>query len=352
MNSVFNRFILFGLKLSLLSFFLYYCLIHSFDVKKESHILFSNSRKLLRSGQRSNDSFCKSTRNFLFDMGEVKKSTETFVEWQRIQPFFIENEHARYPLVGNSNEQEYPFNHSRLNMLGPVVNICKTPLESYGFGDEEKRACGLSLLDKSSGRCVIFSLGCNNQWAFEQSIFKLTRCRVETFDCTLKPNAAPPRNLQSRVRLHNVCIGDKDVIVDGKQYLSWASILNLVGAMSPPTFLKMDIEGYEYPVLRNIIEAGINLPTQIALEIHQHVLATKWTRNKSSGELVTFINYLHTFGGYHLIDRHDNQACPHCSEILLARASCDKHPRFEDGILSLKRQRVPVLADSFRYFFG
>jgi len=46
-------------------------------------------------------------------------------------------------------------------------------------------AGNMSLLDWSSDRCVVYSIGSNNQWDFEEAIFRSTKCMIETFDCTL-----------------------------------------------------------------------------------------------------------------------------------------------------------------------
>lgn len=245
-----------------------------------------------------------------------------------------------------------------------VYNLCKTPLESYGDGDEEKRLCGLSLLDKQETECLVYSLGSNNQWGFEEAIYKSTSCRIETFDCTVDSSVLPPSYISDRVRLHRVCLGKRDYKIGDRQYLSYSSIHKLVGAAIQPTVVKMDIEGYEYEVLRSIVDSGNSdmLPLQIALEIHQHILATDWKRTKSTGELLSFMNYLHLFGGYHLIDRNDNPFCLHCSEILLARLDCKgnsatdytnmhfKHGLFKSGSL-LRKQTHPTMKKALDRFY-
>ena len=44
-----------------------------------------------------------------------------------------------------------------------------------------------------------------------------------------------------------------------------------------------------------------------------------FTGHKSPTFLFAFMNYLHTYGGYYLIDRHDNKYCSQCTEIILAK---------------------------------
>ena len=86
-----------------------------------------------------------------------------------------------------------------------------------------------------------FSIGSNNLWSFEEGIFERANCRVETFDCTV--NATVPAAIQSRVRFHYICIGDKKETKEGMNFATWEDLLQITGINGPPTFLKMDIEG-------------------------------------------------------------------------------------------------------------
>ncbi len=99
----------------------------------------------------------------------------------------------------------------------------------------------------------------------------------------------------------------------------------LINATEAPLYLKMDIEGYEYEVLRSIVDRGEMMPAQIGFELHyrtQMPLLSWFNRSKSSAEIVTFMEYLHYQGGYFLIDRHDNRVCKHCTELLIGRFPC------------------------------
>ena len=107
--------------------------------------------------------------------------------------------------------------------------------------------------------------------------------------------------------------------------MSWPSILKLLKAKEAPLYLKMDIEGYEYEVLRSIVDDGSLMPAQIALELHfrTNMRLLPWhPRRKGTAELATFMEYLHRHGGYFLVDRHDNPFCMHCTEILVSRLPC------------------------------
>jgi hypothetical protein len=126
-----------------------------------------------------------------------------------------------------------------------------------------------------------------------------------------------------------VCLGDKDITtIDGKTFLSWRSLLSAANVSSSPTFLKMDIEGYEIPVMRSIIDSGKDLPLQIAMELHLTKMSDNYVRMRSSAEIMAFMNYLHDFGGYMMIDRNDNNFCSHCSELLFVRVDCTRGQEF------------------------
>jgi len=199
-------------------------------------------------------------------------------EWNHLLPRLVKSAVDQVKTNNVTNELELPYNPNRFNYLGPIGPACKRPLEIYGSADDEKRACGLkSFMQKKSSfdethsvpsNCVVFSIGSNNQWGFEEAIFKSTFCRIEVFDCTVKNSSSPPAAIQPRTKLHFICLGEFDEIKNGRRYMTWNSIIALTSLTHPPTFLKMDIEGYEFPVMKSIIDGGKLLPLQIAMEIH------------------------------------------------------------------------------------
>jgi hypothetical protein len=75
-----------------------------------------------------------------------------------------------------------------------------------------------------------------------------------------------------------------------------------------------------------LVQTGVDIfPEQIATELHYitQMPQLPWMgRDKSPGEIFQLFNYLFFQGGYVLADRHDNEACKHCSEILLVHAVC------------------------------
>ena len=231
------------------------------------------------------------------------------------------------------------WDHGRFAMLGPVGPPCARPLEVYGEGDGEKRACGLSHLGAG---CTVVSIGSNGDWSFERGVHTRTACKVHTFDCTVNDDVAVPADLRPRVTLHRVCIGERNFTTRRvypawrhlperratEVFVDWPTVLALAElGMHPPSYLKMDIEGFEYGVLRSILRAaevggGAALPDQIGVELHYKTRFRELSwfgRYLSAGEIALFADLLFRQGGYAITDRHDNPHCKHCTEVLLQR---------------------------------
>ena len=136
-------------------------------------------------------------------------------------------------------------------------------------------------------------------------------------------------------------------------YKTWRGLHEITGIKVAPTFLKMDIEGYEFPAMQIMIDEGYLLPQQIAMEIHIGDRlepigpngAPQWSKKDvTTGEIAAFMHYMHEFGGYYLVDRRDN--CGHCAEILLAKLNCDNHAANDSTYARLMKQTNPTLVDA------
>jgi hypothetical protein len=220
------------------------------------------------------------------------------------------------------------IDHKRFDMIGPVGPKC-LDIEHYGEGDNEKRACGLfnRTAGKTPEQCVIISIGSHNEWGFEEDIFRRTSCAVHTFDCTVNKTLTAPAAISSRVTLHHTCLGKKDGLVLGLEYVSWPTLLASAGVVRAPTFLKMDIEGFEWDVLPSII-AHKNRPLQMAFELHYMTgqQALSWHGEdspKTPQQIFELMDMLYEKGHYFVVDRHDNEMCEQCSELLVSRV-CTK----------------------------
>ena len=125
--------------------------------------------------------------------------------------------------------------------------------------------------------------------------------------------------------------------------MSWFSLIKLTGVTGNLDSLKMDIEGFEFPVLQSIIESGVSYPLQIAFEMHigdvQHRGSDlfKGARNVFLAETIAFMEYLRVFGGYYLVNRRDNEITHHCTEIVVAKLRCKDPPNGDPDMKALRK---------------
>jgi len=197
------------------------------------------------------------------------------------------------------------FSWARYDFFGPVMNLCPTALEPFGKGDEEKYICDLqSLIKVTDGPCVIFSVGSRGDWGWEREIHAMTDCTVHTFDCT--GDFPAPSDLAPRVKSYKLCIGKKE---RGPDFMPYGDLLKHAGITRPPTYFKMDVEGFEWNVFPDMLLAGIMLPEQIGFEIHHSKLMPQlgWVQEggKNEAEIAIFGDIWYR-SGYLIFHRRDN----------------------------------------------
>ena len=202
------------------------------------------------------------------------------------------------PGIPREIDPQWQLSHRRFDALGPPFPC--PHLHTFGKGDSEKRVC-LPKTFRSEGRCNIISVGGANRWDFEVSIVRrLPRCHVHTLDCASRDsnlaghNPCPaqsmltleapewarislmtgtvvgtvPPEIARSVNFHKVCLGARDEVVGDKRFLTWPSMLREIGLHSAPAVLKMDIEGFEWSVLPDLVQVPHLLPESISLELH------------------------------------------------------------------------------------
>ena len=233
----------------------------------------------------------------------------------------------------------------------PIINVCNTSLTIIGKNDEARRACGLRSLQlepAGSKPCVIISIGCNNQWEFESHIFRTTRCRVETFDCTMPPGGrwTPPSEIRSRVRLHNICLASHNYTAplpatfkrgnSPRKFLGYQSMLEYLELEHAPAMLKMDCERCEFDVLPALLAEGRAdlLPAQLMLEVHPGPGPPDG--GNAAARLTALVQQLYIHGSYFIMHRFKHNS----AEALFARASCHQ----ENGMLLANDNNATALA--------
>jgi len=237
----------------------------------------------------------------------------------------------RSSIILRTHEQTWnahvPDKHSGLVTHKPFDSLPDIiPCDDEVYTDKDNKViCGLSRLQAP---CVIYSLGSNGNFIFEEAVSRNTPCVIHTFDCTVSKERLPAV-LPERVTYHSICLGSDEEVTS--QYRSLGSLMREFGHKRVD-LLKMDIEGFEYRVVEAMYgsflkKGGKNLPLQIAFE--QHFFAVSgpaWSNHVpglSSGDMAALWVDL-TDMGYVLAGRMDNELCPHCAELSAIRAFCEK----------------------------
>eukprot|EP00922_Rhytidocystis_sp_ex-Travisia-forbesii_P023494 GHVS01034446.1.p1 GENE.GHVS01034446.1~~GHVS01034446.1.p1 ORF type:complete len:361 (+),score=63.77 GHVS01034446.1:71-1153(+) len=116
-------------------------------------------------------------------------------------------------------------------------------------------------LDSGGGGCLVYSIGSNGDWSFEQDIYDRKKCEIHTFDHTLKESIKPP----SFLHFHPWGLGPPKTEgeeaggqeggegqkVEGlTQLLSLPEIVSRLGHRKRVIdILKVDVEGHEFAAL-------------------------------------------------------------------------------------------------------
>jgi hypothetical protein len=229
--------------------------------------------------------------------------------------------------------------------LGPIGPTCpnlmrlgKTNRDGYKFICQPENSP--DYIKNASGykqECHIISVGGNDNWAFEIAAADILGCVTHTFDCTLpdgKPRRKPDRD---DIRFYPHCIDGRSYTDGhGRSYLTFQDMLETAGVQEPPSYFKIDVEGFEYDIFSEMIqqeeirqqrnpESKSLLPQQIAVELHwaTRMTGVPWMpRTRGSGELALFSSMMYLGGGYLPIHLDFNVHCSTCMEVLYLRAIC------------------------------
>jgi len=223
-------------------------------------------------------------------------------------------------VLGHEADLIWPRSHERFSSLGPVVQCPKSLLKIFGTGDDEKRFC--DIFSSADDVCVFLSIGLGTSWGFELEVNKrFPECTIHTLDCTVG-EVSVPDVLVSRTIFHRLCLA-RSTFVDsnGWQFVDWRNLTTLLSLKSRPRMMKIDVEGYEWDLIPDIVDSGYLAPYSFSVELHfQTPMRLPWTgRYKSPIEIGSWMDYLFFHGGYMLTDRHDNVYCPVCSEIVITK---------------------------------
>ena len=217
----------------------------------------------------------------------------------------------------------------------------------YGLDQLKKLSSSTPSSTGDNSLCIVYSIGGNNMWEFENDLLAKTPCEIHTFDCTgdisrfTKPD-------HDRLHFHHVCLGTQheDAIPPDNNQLcrgrakcgeTW-TLLEMQQKLQHKRIdlFKIDIEGFEWPLLESWPELAdqgsdqLVLPMQLLMEVHYRthfgelLRPQRLTRKddfRFSRDLVNLQAHLLRMG-YIVVERDDNQACKHCTEVTLIRHRC------------------------------
>ncbi len=227
-----------------------------------------------------------------------------------------------------------PFKEERFEVaIGPMLFQNEQQCEIKEMDD--KFFCDISEDKETSSPCHIFSIGSNDEWGYERQFAQYApRCTIHTFDCTLTPRRMPKNN--PNIVFHPYCLGSttKSRNSNGNSqkspmYRSYTDLIQLAKVpASPPKLLKMDIEGFEYSVLLDLLRTSpaSTWPEQISMEVHwaTRMVDLDWMlRTKTAAEMSIWFTALYAMAGYLPVARKFfPTGCPSCVELLLVRIVC------------------------------
>lgn len=254
-------------------------------------------------------------------------------------------------MTRKNHDRFFPFN---------AMATCSDKACVGGFcgSDESKIVCGLDHLktnqrirslwkadQRTTESCIVYSIGGNNQWKFELDVLRRTSCTVHTFDCTgeIQRFQVPSTGTkQNRINFHHVCLGtvheSAPTTCSGKNKCgeTW-TLLEMQQKLGHTRIdlFKMDIEGYEWPLLESwptladAASSSMILPMQIVTEIHYRthfpsLRPPSISHDRDLYHLRDILNLEAHFlrMGYIVVARDDNIHCFHCTELTLMRVKC------------------------------
>jgi hypothetical protein len=237
-----------------------------------------------------------------------------------------------------------PHNHDRFDAFEVMGGCNTTCVGGPCRRDTSKITCGVAEGDMEAP-CVVYSVGGNNQWEFEMDVLAKTPCEVHTFDCT-GPITRFTKPEHERLHFHHVCLGQKNKPAPAEPASESKSAVHgefwTLEKMqktlkhSQIDLFKIDIEGYEFPMLdfwpdlTDMNAPTAVLPMQVLVEVHYQTHMTELSGHpridwKFSTDLINLQTHLLKMG-YIVANRDNNNRCKHCSELTLVRIRCPETP--------------------------
>lgn len=237
---------------------------HQFE--QRSQLTLPNGKKL------------KVCNNYIVD--NIPGRNETVLAYGKLYLEFMHNKTVK-PLERFQDKWKYEVDRVSGPMLLGCTNLTVFGNEKQNY-DEAKRFCFPP--EANTNSCVAYSIGSNNKWGFEEYMFQMSNCRIETFDCTV--DGKVPEAIKNRTHFHKLCMGKVSETTAMGKFISFGEIKKLLEtqlsvSMPPPDFFKVDAEGAEWSIFKSIIadaakshKLEVQLPRQIYGEVRKSNIST------------------------------------------------------------------------------
>ncbi|KAG8886277.1 hypothetical protein FRB98_001374 [Tulasnella sp. 332] len=170
--------------------------------------------------------------------------------------------------------EKEPNLYTLWDMFLPAFQCPRETARVGTLGDGGKWTCGMSRIAQQPS-CIVYSVGINGESSFEAEIIETTKCEVWGYDYSVDrfgPEIEESPDLKARSHFFPYALGGKDDHGPGANPPFYTlPTLMLMNGHSFIDVLKIDIEGYEFGLMTDLIKhyEGRPLPFgQLQLEIH------------------------------------------------------------------------------------
>ncbi|XP_071091623.1 probable methyltransferase-like protein 24 [Haliotis cracherodii] len=181
-----------------------------------------------------------------------------------------------------------------------------------------------------SDKCLVYSVGINNDFTFDDEIARQYGCEVHSFDPSMNQKSY---KRSERVYFHNIGLSDVNVHIPpnktGWEMRTLGAIKQELGhAKRRVDVLKMDIEHWEWKVLPQAIASGfLDDVTTLDLELHSWIIETGYIYEPPAEVYVGYLRTLRQLHeiGFRIFLTHKNLgSCQYKSKFGMMRTSCQE----------------------------
>ena len=187
----------------------------------------------------------------------------------------------------------------------------------FGKEKESNKVC----LDEASFRdssCWVLSLGTSSEFLFEADVFHKTNCTLHIFECS--SSKVPPPSIASRTKVHNVCLKSMSTSLHREEVVDWSALVSLAtdGTNLPPSYVRIDVEGYEWAILQVLSLNTVRTQIQFYfIFVFIFVFVFDFI---SFSTIVIFLTLSTVTGAFKRRQAHEFQLAPHPNCIQAARS--------------------------------